>query len=342
MTWISLVCLLALSSAAFGQSSYGVFSGSSLFKPKPVVPAPLPLPTPVADIPLRPAPVFSNNYGSYDKFESRKLSFDLPKPATLPLSEADILCQGKPEGHIIVLLSGEKFVICTTDSKGDEFFCPKGLLYNDETKRCERKFNPNKNPCGSQPCLNGGRCIPTQYTYQCECSQGFSGRTCELDASVCQQQQPCGQSFDSFCQSFHVGAALKHVCILQEGRSYGLTGQQTFSNPCLTSEGIHPLAFGNKGFIMCDGDSMFVESCPGGTIWDSLTKVCVWPEMEGTISIKTITNDVPSYSEPLPLPRPVEPLPLPRPAEPLPTHYGSMTMGRKFDFPAPIPPRSGY
>lgn len=340
MTWISLVCLLALSSAAFGQSNYGVFSGSSLFKPKSVVPMPLPS----TDIPLRPAPVPTNNYGSYEKFESRKLSFDLPKPATLPLSEADILCKGKPEGFVIVLLGGEKFIVCTTDSKGDEFFCPKGLLYNDETKRCERKFNPNQNPCASQPCLNGGRCIPTQYSYTCDCSQGFTGRTCELDASVCQQQQPCGSSFDSFCQSFHVGSALKHVCVLQEGRAYGLTGQQAFPNPCLSSEGIHPLSFGNKGFIMCDGEHMFIQSCPGGTIWDSLTKVCVWPEMEGTISIKTITADISGYGEPLPVPAPIprtiEPVPLPRPVEPLPTQYATMTMGRKFDFPAPV--RSGY
>jgi hypothetical protein len=31
---------------------------------------------------------------------------------------------------------------------------------------------------------------------------------------------------------------------------------------------------------MCDGERMFVESCPGGTVWDDLNKACVWPDMQ--------------------------------------------------------------
>jgi len=34
---------------------------------------------------------------------------------------------------------------------------------------------------------------------------------------------------------------------------------------------------------MCDGERMFVESCPGGTVWDDLNKACVWPDMQGVI-----------------------------------------------------------
>ena len=34
---------------------------------------------------------------------------------------------------------------------------------------------------------------------------------------------------------------------------------------------------------MCDGEYMFVESCPGGTIWDDLNKACVWPDMQGVV-----------------------------------------------------------
>jgi hypothetical protein len=25
---------------------------------------------------------------------------------------------------------------------------------------------------------------------------------------------------------------------------------------------------------------MFVESCPGGTVWDDINKACVWPDMQ--------------------------------------------------------------
>jgi hypothetical protein len=35
---------------------------------------------------------------------------------------------------------------------------------------------------------------------------------------------------------------------------------------------------------MCDGELMFVESCPGGTVWDDLNKACVWPDMQGIVS----------------------------------------------------------
>jgi hypothetical protein len=35
---------------------------------------------------------------------------------------------------------------------------------------------------------------------------------------------------------------------------------------------------------MCDGESMFIESCPGGTVWDDLNKACVWPDMKGLVS----------------------------------------------------------
>jgi hypothetical protein len=56
------------------------------------------------------------------------------------------------------------------------------------------------------------------------------------------------------------------------------------SSPCRNVDGAHPLAITNKGFLMCDGERMFVESCPGGTIWDDINKSCVWPDMQGTVS----------------------------------------------------------
>jgi hypothetical protein len=86
-----------------------------------------------------------------------------------------------------------------------------------------------ENPCATQPCLNGGQCTATDVSsYQCQCPPGFDGKTCELDARVCQTQQPCGQSPDARCQSFRLGAALQYICILQNGVAYGLNVQQGF------------------------------------------------------------------------------------------------------------------
>jgi len=200
------------------------------------------------------------------------------------LTEADILCRGQRPETVIPLDNGRRFVVCLDESKGYEQFCPKGLYYHSESRRCERKLGPLENPCASQPCLNGGQCIQTDVTsYQCQCPTGFDGKTCELDARVCQTQFPCGQSTDARCQSFRLGAALSYICILQNGLAYGLNSQQVQPSPCQGVDGPRPLAISDKGFIMCDGESMFIESCPGGTIWDDLNKACVWPDMQGVV-----------------------------------------------------------
>lgn len=51
-------------------------------------------------------------------------------------------------------------------------------------------------------------------------------------------------------------------------------------SPCNKLDGTHGLGITDKGFLMCDGERMFVESCPGGTIWDNVNKACVWPDMQ--------------------------------------------------------------
>jgi len=201
------------------------------------------------------------------------------------VTEADTLCRGQQAETVIPLDNGRRFVVCIDDGKGFEQQCPKSLVFHQESRRCERKLGPMESPCASQPCLNGGQCAQTDVTsYQCQCPAGFDGKTCELDARICQTQQPCGQGVDVKCQSFRIGAALDHICILQDGQAYGLNAQQVQQNPCRGVDGPQPLAITDKGFIMCDGESMFIESCPGGTVWDDLNTACVWPDMQGVVT----------------------------------------------------------
>jgi collagen type VI alpha len=42
----------------------------------------------------------------------------------------------------------------------------------------------NVNECASNPCQNGGQCIPMAQMYQCRCSQGYSGERCERRCPV--------------------------------------------------------------------------------------------------------------------------------------------------------------
>lgn len=45
-------------------------------------------------------------------------------------------------------------------------------------------------PCVTNPCLHGGKCLPQGTGYSCYCPQGFTGENCEIDVDDC-QSEPC-------------------------------------------------------------------------------------------------------------------------------------------------------
>lgn len=366
-----MICLLVLASSAFGRTTYGSYSTPEVSRdmfvaPQPIVAplkpttqyqsgygqqqtnfvpsTPLELPSqpkvlpsfhteqnllvqPSVNVPLRPI-----NYGSQVKhFEQ-----------TTPLSwtQADILCRGQRPDTIIPIDNNRRFVVCSEDGKGAEQSCPTNLFYHSESRRCERRLGKLDNACESQPCLNNGQCFPIDTSsYQCKCASGYDGTNCELDARVCHTQQPCGQAAGSRCQSFRAGAALQYICIHQYEQAYGLSGQQVQSSPCRGKDGAHPLGFSDKGFVMCDGERMFVESCPGGTIWDDLIKSCVWPDMQGLAPPTFFTEQKKTiaYSEPKPILKPTygaQPAMEQRPTweQPKPiSNYGQIETPRSLD-----------
>jgi len=293
MTWVSLVCLLALSSAAFGRSvSFDGYGSTRIIEPTP-------LPAPAYGRELLPAPELtriSSGYGSSFVAPTRVLSAPsyggygstnrllerseiIVDP--LPPTPADILCRGQLPQTVIPIEGNRKFVTCLDDGKGVEQTCPRGLLFHELTRRCERKLGALEDFCLSQPCLNGGLCISGDSTFTCQCPTGFDGMNCELDASFCHLNRPCGS--DSFvrCQSFRPNAALQWICVADDDFTYGPDGAHIHKSFCDGSNmGPFPLAYTNKGFMMCNGEHTHYESCPGGTIWDASAKACVWPDME--------------------------------------------------------------
>jgi len=304
MTWISLVCFLALSSSALSRSvpfggGYGTsFPTSRIITPMRELQRPVltgygstqPVLTgygstqPEIITQIETAPkvfnTFDQGYGS--GLTSRAFLDQPPQIQTQPpvfMTPADQLCVNQAPETVIPLEGGRKFVVCLDNSKGVEQYCPKNLIYVESLRRCERKTGP-LDACASQPCLNGGVCLTTDYSYKCQCSAGFDGENCELDARTCQTQQPCGTSPDVRCQSFRWGAALDYICVFQEGLAYGSNPSQIHQSPCQGVDGPHALAYTNKGFVMCDGERSFYEGCPGGTIWEDFNKACVWPDMQ--------------------------------------------------------------
>ncbi|XP_038125930.1 neurocan core protein-like isoform X1 [Cyprinodon tularosa] len=45
-------------------------------------------------------------------------------------------------------------------------------------------------PCVTNPCLHGGKCLPQGTGYSCYCPQGYAGGNCEIDIDDC-QSEPC-------------------------------------------------------------------------------------------------------------------------------------------------------
>jgi hypothetical protein len=341
MTWVSLVCLLALSSSAlghYGNAFRARVANIALEQRRPFLTSvtlnqpqtatygqaqvstySAPLTTVVQKEQILTAPAtYTASYGTEQlkpltvvQTEQPKLAVLQPQVATYGAYGAqpkmfeqvkveviktqwDIMCQGQRAETVIPLDDGRHYVVCLDESKGVELWCPKGLFYRPELRRCERKLIGNENPCALQPCLNGGQCLTTDITsYQCQCPAGFDGKNCELDARVCQTQQPCGQA-DSRCQSFRAGAALSYVCICQQESGYGASCAQFHQNPCQGIDGPQRLLFTDKGFLMCDGERFFIESCPGGTVWYDEHKACTWPDMVG---IATTTTTIGSQQE---------------------------------------------
>ncbi|KAM4727675.1 neurocan core protein-like [Anableps anableps] len=70
-----------------------------------------------------------------------------------------------------------------------------GVTDEDSTKRGNTStttVSPTADvePCVTNPCLHGGKCLPQGTGYSCYCPQGYAGENCEIDVDDC-QSEPC-------------------------------------------------------------------------------------------------------------------------------------------------------
>uniref|UniRef100_A0A087YC52 Neurocan b n=1 Tax=Poecilia formosa TaxID=48698 RepID=A0A087YC52_POEFO len=64
-----------------------------------------------------------------------------------------------------------------------------GLLINSVSRALVSRL-AEVEPCVTNPCLHGGKCLPQGTGYSCYCPQGFAGENCEIDVDDC-QSEPC-------------------------------------------------------------------------------------------------------------------------------------------------------
>ena len=104
-------------------------------------------------------------------------------------------------------------------------------------------------PCASNPCANGGQCLPFEASYICHCPAGFHGPTCRQDVNECSQSPglchhggTCLNEVGSYrcvCRPTHTGphCELPHVpCSpspCQNGGTCRPTGDTTHECACL-------------------------------------------------------------------------------------------------------------
>ncbi|KAK9681356.1 Calcium-binding EGF domain [Popillia japonica] len=70
--------------------------------------------------------------------------------------------------------------------------CPGWTQVNTKTYGCNK-------PICSAPCQNGGTCTKPDI---CVCTEGFTGRFCELDVDECKEYKPCDQICENTRGSF--------------------------------------------------------------------------------------------------------------------------------------------
>lgn len=121
-------------------------------------------------------------------------------------------------------------------------------------------------PCASNPCANGGQCLPFEASYICGCPAGFHGPTCRQDVNECSQSPgPCLNggtclnelgSYRCACRASHTGphCELPYVpCSpspCQNGGTCRPTGDTTHECACLPGT-----ARGRRGGAQACGDA---------------------------------------------------------------------------------------
>lgn len=200
-----------------------------------------------------------------------------PQQAQMARTGSNDICANAQPGDLLPHpLDETQFVICNGMGQITLMDCPNHTVFNVHLKLCDVT---NEVPllCKSNPCLNGAKCVElSQSQFQCECPQGFSGKTCEK-FDTCSSSRPCGS--DGVCLSFALGSPIPHVCLCNGGRSVGLTCDRVEPNPCLVAGSntkMMPVNFSKAVFAHCEGARPHFKFCQPPLLFAGNKQACEW------------------------------------------------------------------
>uniref|UniRef100_A0A8B9P6V7 Neurogenic locus notch homolog protein 1 n=1 Tax=Apteryx owenii TaxID=8824 RepID=A0A8B9P6V7_APTOW len=109
-------------------------------------------------------------------------------------------------------------------------------------------------PCASNPCANGGQCVPFEAHYICRCTAGFHGANCKQDVNECNISPPicknggsCTNEVGTYqcsCKPAYTGQNCEHLYVpcnpspCQNGGTCRQTGDTTYDCTCLPGRGL--------------------------------------------------------------------------------------------------------
>lgn len=118
------------------------------------------------------------------------------------------------------------------------------LLCSPPGKTCQQA-----DPCASNPCANGGQCVPFEAHYICKCTAGFHGANCKQDVNECSLSTPvcknggiCTNEVGTYqcsCKPAYTGQNCELLYVpcnpspCQNGGTCRQTGDTTYDCTCL-------------------------------------------------------------------------------------------------------------
>lgn len=197
------------------------------------------------------------------------------------LSRKDIatLCKGDRQSERIPYPNASnKFIFCITESNYVVMMCPTGLLFNNNTSRCEHTLDPVKSVCDLAPCKYGGKCVEdNKGGFQCICPPNYQGKTCEIAPDFC-SNNPCGDN--GVCNTMPAFSPIPFYCTCSNEARFGRACDETAElNPCLddTQEStIFPTKISPSLFVHCQDERINLKFCPTPLVYSHEHGQCEW------------------------------------------------------------------